>query len=121
MIALFSRRIAISSDVDDIELTVERAIPCGLIIHELTTNALKYAFLDDRKGSIRISLKRETLDRSIAVLEVADDGVGLPEEIVLEHAASLGLFLVKTLTEQLGARLSVKRGKGTSFRIAFRL
>ncbi len=98
-------------------LDINAAIPLGLIVSELVSNALKYAFPEGRNGNIRISLEPAPGDRLI--LGVADDGVGLPAGLDVRKAESLGLQIVNMLVDQLGGRLEVDRKAGTEFRIVF--
>ena len=88
-----------------------------LIINELLSNSLKYAFPDGRTGEIRIEL-HEFSDR-MARLVVADNGVGLRSDIDWETARTLGLRLVRTLAEQLGARIELKTNVGTEVQLTF--
>ena len=96
--------------------TIERAIPMGLIVNELISNALKYAFPDGRRGTVRIEL-RTVADSDSFSLSVIDDGVGVPEGIDLESPDSLGLRLVTSLVGQLKARLVLDRSADTAFRV----
>jgi two-component sensor histidine kinase len=105
-------------DADQISLGVDTAIPCGLIINELVTNSLKYAFQDCQIGEVRVSLKHEN-DGGLYRLVVADNGVGLPESIEPRKTTSLGLQLVTTLVDQLNGTIEVKRENGTEFIIIF--
>jgi len=104
----------IDTDVDAMRLDLDTAVPCGLVINELVTNALKYAFPDGRKGCVRVSFR--VAEDGARVLTVDDDGIGLPANAA--DAASLGLKLVRTLASQIRATFSVDRSAGTSFRIA---
>jgi len=104
-------------DADHIALGIDTAIPCGLIINELVSNALKHAFPDGRSGVIRVSL-HPTADGRYRMV-VADDGVGLPVAIDPRKTTTLGLQLVMTLTDQLNGELEAKRGHGTEFIITF--
>ena len=99
-------------------LSADLAIPCGLIVNELTTNAFKHAFPGGR-GSVDVSLQREG-DRY--TLRVADDGVGLPERFELTSLTSLGLQLVQTLSEQVGGTVGIERGSaaGVAFSVSFK-
>ncbi len=108
--------IALAVDVEEIFLTVDTAIPCGLIINELVSNALKYAFRGRERGRVDIRLVREGGEYR---LTIADDGIGLPGNIDPETTETLGLQLVSTLTRQLGGTLAVRRGGGTQFTVAF--
>ena len=111
--------IELSINVEsDIFLTVDTAIPCGLIINELLTNSLKYAFSDDRKGKIHISLCRDANKKYS--LKVRDNGVGIPDHIKLSNSETLGLQIVATLTRQLDGEVELDRSNGTSFTIGFR-
>ncbi len=103
--------------VDEVVMTIDKAIPCGLILNELITNAFKHAFPAGRRGTIRVELART--DGGRLRLVVADDGVGVPDGFALEDARSLGLRLIGTLARQLDAVLTVNRGRGTSFALTF--
>ena len=94
---------------------IDTAIPLGLIINELVTNSVKYAF-PDGTGTISVSIKAGDGE---SVLVVADDGVGLPEDVELENTDTLGLSLVSILTAQLDGTLTIRRDNGTEFRISF--
>lgn len=110
-------KIAIVINVEDISLDIDTAIPCGLIINELVSNSLKHAFPDGREGEIVIALKR--VEGGIE-LRVADNGVGIPEELDFKKTRSLGLRLVTILAEdQLQGSIELKRDGGTDFRITF--
>ena len=102
--------------IEPIPLSIKRAIPCGLMINELITNALKHAFPGDRGGTICVTLGRA--DDKLQ-LEVRDDGVGLPESWDIRTSESLGLRLVRTLTRQLAGDLAVHGQPGTCFQITF--
>ena len=98
-------------------LTVDLAIPCGLIVNELVTNSLKHAFPGARSG--RLEVRMEEPSKGRLVLEVADDGVGIPGEIDLRNTRSLGLDLVFTFAEQIEAEVEVERQGGTRFVFSF--
>ncbi len=100
-----------------VALSADLAIPCGLIVNELVTNAFKHAFPDGR-GTVEIDLQRtgESL-----VLRVSDDGVGLPLRFELTTLTSLGLQLVQTLSEQMGGAVTIERGAaGVAFSVSFK-
>jgi predicted ATPase/two-component sensor histidine kinase len=103
--------------VDDIQLDMNRAISCGLIINELVSNALKHAFSHRRGGILNIDLR--ALDGYRCELRVADDGVGLAPGFAFEHDKTLGLRLVHDLVLQLRGRVEVSRQHGTAFTIHF--
>jgi PAS domain S-box-containing protein len=108
--------IALRTQIDDTLMSVDIAIPCGLILSELVSNALKHAFPDGRSGEIIISLRAQEGSR---VLTVADDGVGLPQEMEVLHPESLGLELVNTLATQLDGTLTLEREGGTTCMVTF--
>ncbi len=112
-------RIGLALEVEAINLTITDAIPCGLILNELVSNALKYAFPGDRTGVIRVSFAR--IGNEDVELTVADNGVGLPAGFSIEESPSLGLQVVRTLTRQLGAMLSVGSEPGATFRLRWKL
>jgi len=101
-----------------IYLDIDTAIPCGLIINELVSNCLKYAFPDLRKGSIFIDLS-ESQDGEYEMI-IRDNGIGIPENVDFMNTNSLGLKLVKILSEQLGGAAKLLRDNGTGFSIKFR-
>ncbi len=109
-------RIVTTLDMDTSLLTIERAIPMGLIVNELVSNALKYAFPDQRTGTIHIAL-RMGMDGETFSLSVADDGVGVPPDIDLDSPETLGLRLVGSLVGQLKARLVLDRTHGATFHV----
>ena len=111
--------IALQIDVEDVSLELESAIPCGLIINELVSNALKYAFPEEREGEIRIVLY--SINTGELVLEVSDNGIGMPEELDIRNTESIGLHLVTILSEdQLEGRIELNKIDGTNFRIRFK-
>ncbi|MDD2670680.1 MULTISPECIES: histidine kinase dimerization/phosphoacceptor domain -containing protein [Zoogloea] len=97
-------------------LDLERAIPCGLVVTELVTNAFKHAFPAGRKGEVRIEL--QALDDELELV-VADNGAGLPDAFDLANVTSLGLQLVPLLADQLGGRFTVEGGPGARFSLRF--
>jgi len=113
----FGNNVKIEIDVKNVLLDVNTAIPCGLILNEMITNALKHAFPEHQSGKIKIKLfPRKKLDYEFYV---SDNGVGLPEDFDIKEVDSLGLRLISMLTEQINGRLEVSRNKGTSFKIVF--
>jgi PAS domain S-box-containing protein len=117
-------RVALKLDMEEITLGIDTAIPCGLIINELATNSLKYAFPDNRDGEIKIALhmtgERHKDDRGY-VLTVGDNGIGLPENLDLKEIKTLGLHLVTTIVEhQLQGTYELHRTNGTEFHIRFK-
>jgi two-component sensor histidine kinase len=111
-----SRHVNFEIAIDTLPLSVDRAIPAGLILNELISNALKHAFPDGRPGPIRI--EGGHCDGRTA-LAVRDDGVGVPENVDLDHPQSMGLEIVRILTRQLKGVHELDRKGGTTFRICF--
>lgn len=109
-------RIVCKTHIDPITLNIEMAIPCGLILNELLTNALKHAFPGQRDGEIEITFKKQ---KDQYVLIFSDNGIGLPHFSRIENSKSMGLLLVHVLSQQLGGKLRIVRKQGTTFRIAF--
>ncbi|MFK7755518.1 MAG: PAS domain S-box protein [Flavobacteriales bacterium] len=107
--------VSLKPDYDEIYLTIDQAIPCGLIVNELVSNAMKYAF-GDKPGSIFLSIKEKD---TLISLRVADDGIGLPKDFKYEESDSLGMQLVYSLIDQLDATLELDTSKGTDFLITF--
>lgn len=110
-------RIKLDYNIPDISLDVEKMIPCGLIVNELITNSIKYAFKDDRPGKIYIEFNQNS--EGEYVLEVADDGMGLPEGLDIYRTESLGMQLVTSLVKQLNGSLEISGDNGTTFTIRF--
>jgi PAS domain S-box-containing protein len=111
--------ISIEIAVEDVLLGLDTAIPCGLILNELITNSVKHAFIHRRRGKI-IIMFRQDKDRHVYVLTYRDNGIGLPEGIELANPVSLGLSLVKNLTDQIDGTLQmVPSDGGLCFQISF--
>jgi two-component sensor histidine kinase/HAMP domain-containing protein len=109
--------VGVEVDVDELSLDMDTAVPLGIIINELLTNALQYAFPDGRKGRVRISL--HGAEEKTLLLSVRDDGVGLPAGVDYRSPASLGLRIVSTLAAQLHGTLAIEAGPGTVFTLSF--
>jgi two-component sensor histidine kinase len=109
--------ITLKTSMDDVPLDIDRAIPCGLIINELVSNALKYAFPDEQTGEIAIGL--HTTDDRIVTLTVRDNGIGIPATTDLAKLDSLGLKLVNDLVHQLEGSMAMHCSHGTEFQITF--
>jgi len=114
---LLNPNLLINVDIGNVAMDVENAMPCGLIINELVSNSLKYAFPDNRRGKIQISMTHEA---DQYVLTVSDNGIGLPPGIDFRKTTSLGMQLVVTLTEQLNGEIVLLNGVGTIFQITFK-
>jgi PAS domain S-box-containing protein len=104
-------------EIDDIHLGINAAIPCGLVLNELLTNALKHAFPHGRGGVILLRLSRLEGDR--ARLTVRDDGIGLPEGFDPEKSQSLGMHLTRILAQQLDGTLRHRNEGGAVFEMEF--
>ncbi|GAB4196825.1 MAG: hypothetical protein Fur006_44680 [Coleofasciculaceae cyanobacterium] len=109
--------ITLDLDVDDVPLNTDKVITCGLIIQELVSNTLKYAFPNHTNGKIKISLQTG-FDRCCTLI-IKDNGIGLPTELDLANVKSLGLRLVKVLINQLEGTFEIDRTLGTEFTIQF--
>lgn len=103
-------------NIEDVEMNMETAIPLGLIINELVTNSLKFAF-PDKKGSVTVELETEGDKHTLIV---ADDGVGLPEDFDFKNADSLGLELVNNLVKQIDGEITLDTSHGTKYEITFK-
>jgi two-component sensor histidine kinase len=114
-------RIRLLIEIAEIDLSVDVAIPCGLIINELVSNALKYAFPNGRSGKIHIffapDTSKFTAHNSQYILSIRDDGIGIEKSINLQNIETLGLQLVYALTEQVRGTIKLDRTKGTAFDI----
>ncbi|MPN34846.1 Blue-light-activated histidine kinase 2 [bioreactor metagenome] len=110
---------------------MDTAVPLGMIVNELISNSLKYAFPDRENGDIKIKLFREQSGNELNnkeqpagkgiryTLVVSDNGAGIPENIDFENPKTLGLQLVNILVDQLDAEIELRRGEGTEYRISF--
>lgn len=101
----------------EVQIDLERAIPCGLLVNELVTNSFKHAFTGERQGEIVIQIA-EAGDGLVCV-SVGDDGIGLPADSELARGSSLGLQLVQLFVEQLHGSLTIERGSGVRFVMRF--
>lgn len=112
-----THRVQLKMQTQELFLEVNTAIPLGMIYNELLTNSLKHAFPGDKKGEIKVILGR--VDDNRGLLEVTDNGIGLPQDFSLEDSQTLGLQIVHTLSKQIRAEIKVDRSQGTSFQIFF--
>jgi two-component sensor histidine kinase len=110
-------RITLTIYAAEVSLPISAAIPCGLIVNELISNALKHAFPGDQRGKITIDLASDS--HGEVVLSVSDDGIGIPDALDVANATTLGLQLVSLLADQLGAELDVHRSNPTRFHLRF--
>jgi len=110
-------RVRLETELEQLYLDLDAAVACGLIINELVSNSLKYAFPDGREGVIRIELTADA--NHAAQLIVADNGVGHSSHFDLANAKTLGLRLIRTLTEQLGGTIELRANDGIEARLTF--
>jgi len=112
-------RVKLVLDTDDVFVLIDTAIPCGLILNELISNALKHAFPGDRVGEVKVRLYRAA--NADIVLRVSDNGVGVPEDFDFRHQHTLGLDTVLGLGEaQLRGDVAFEAGDGVSCQLRFR-
>lgn len=110
--------ITIKVNIEQIFLNLDTAIPCGLIINELISNSLKYAFHEKTSGLIEINIESDSDQR--LTLTIKDDGIGFDKDLLnVTKPKTLGLQLIKMLTEQLDGNLELNQNKGTEFKIKF--
>ena len=111
--------VKLEQDVENHPINIDSGVTCGLIINELITNSLKYAFPDGRKGTIKITFK--SIGSNIFHLSIRDDGIGIPKDLDIRKTKSLGLHLVTALAEnQLHGEIILIRERGTEFQINFK-
>jgi PAS domain S-box-containing protein len=114
-----SEKISLVLDLDSIYIDLDTAVPCGLIINELISNSLKYAFPGDRKGVIKVVLKK--LDEEIIELMVSDDGIGIPEGDDYLNRNTLGMQLLQGIAEdQLMGKINITTKNGMDCTIRFK-
>lgn len=111
-------QINFKKEIEPISLTVKQAVPCGLLLNELITNAYKHAFEGRAEGTITVCLSGENQK---VTLVVKDDGVGLPKNFDIKSSSSLGMTLISTLTQQLEGSLSFTSNPHTRFEISFEI
>ena len=109
--------VRVSYDIDEASLGIDDAVPCGLIINELITNALKYAFPDKKGGEVLVAFK--ILETGKTYLMVKDNGIGFPSDFDIENSESLGMKLITTLVQQLDGEIDIDVDGGTAFKIEF--
>jgi PAS domain S-box-containing protein len=117
--ALSAGSVQVDVQVHDVRLPIHEAIPCGLIVNELVSNALKHGFDGSRQGSIQVLMSRQP-DQAVH-LSISNDGHPIPDSLDIMRTGSLGLQLVNLLTQQLRGQLTVQRNCPTRFTLRFRL
>ncbi len=110
-------RIRLQTEIYPCKVNIEMALPLGLIMNELITNAYKYAFPGDKTGNIWVRLRPEYEDRFC--IEICDDGIGLPQDFTMHSTQTMGSQIVGILVEQIEAKLEVSGNNGACFRILF--
>ncbi|MDZ7719863.1 MAG: PAS domain S-box protein [Balneolaceae bacterium] len=109
--------VEFETDLNEAELNINQAVPCGLIINELITNSLKHAFPGKKEGKVCVTLDS---DNDTFILIIEDNGIGLPDGFNIETAQDMGMTLVRILSKQLEADLTVNNSKeGVAFTITF--
>ena len=118
IISNFPNRAALRTEKTfaDFAIPVKKLQPLGIIINELLTNIMKYAFAGKSGGTVRISA---SLEKNLVTLAIQDDGNGMPESVDFEHSTGFGLVLVNGLTRQLGGSIRIERGNGTRIVLEF--
>ena len=117
--SIHPEEISLAFHVAEVRLPIDAAIPCGLIVNELISNALKHAFPNGRRGTISIEFMQQAGDD--VTLSVEDDGVGVPEGFSFENSETLGIQLVYMLAGQLGGAVEIERSPLTRFVLRFPL
>lgn len=117
----YSRRdIEIVFDIkidDSVSFNIDTMIPLGLILNEVVSNSMKYAFVKKNEGLISIVLSNKTLDSYM--LEISDNGIGLPKDFTVEKSNTLGIQLIFMLAEQIGGKIELQNKKGTIYTLIF--
>lgn len=111
-----SSNISLVIKKEPLMLSINTAIPCGLIINEILTNSIKYAFPEHREGIIRIDMKAKG---NVVTLIMSDNGIGLPEHTNPSNLNSLGMKLIRVLTDQIDGEMSLDRTNGTTYTLKF--
>ena len=114
---IYDGLIELNFNTEEVTLNLDLSIPCGLIVNELLSNSLKYAFPDGKIGKINIELFIK--DEKVCLI-IKDNGVGLPKEVNYRDTETLGLQLVSSLVEQINGTIELKKDKGTSYTITFK-
>ena len=116
----FAKNVRLNLAVEPVLLSIDTAVPCGLILNELASNALKHAFPDNSGGEVEVGLKIDPATK-VVCLRVRDNGIGLPAGLDWSQLESLGLRLVKILASQVHGTVETASGPGTEIKIIFPL
>ncbi|MBI4445760.1 MAG: PAS domain S-box protein [Acidobacteria bacterium] len=112
--------IRLRTDLEQVNMSIDLAVPCGLILNELVSNALKHAFPNGQRGEITVSLHESA--NGFCLLQVADNGVGIPTDLDVNATRSLGIRLIRSLTRQLDSQFElVPNNPGTEARLTFQV
>lgn len=114
-----NKRIMIKNDFDDVRLTIEKAIPCGLIINEIITNSIKHAFQDSSDKSPEISISIKNKENNIIFMIIQDNGIGISSDIDTLNNTSMGLTLINNLTKQINGDVKFQNDNGTKILLSF--
>lgn len=110
--------VKLNVNIDSVYMNIDTAIPCGLIINEVISNSLKYAFNKQGSDDAEISIDIKENDKKIE-MKISDNGVGLPQEFDYKQSNTLGMQLIHTLAEQLSAKINLTNKNGTGYTIIF--
>ncbi|MBN1501211.1 MAG: PAS domain S-box protein [Spirochaetes bacterium] len=111
-----AHEITMENNIDNIFMPVDIAIPCGLLINEITSNAFKHAFKDQNKGKIIINLSKTD---NLYSIFISDNGSGISEELDISNSSTLGMKLIAAFIEQLNGKYEIIKNPGTSYKITF--
>ena len=112
------QNIAINTSVENIELSMDYLVPCGLILNEIIANSIKYAFPESASGNISIAASR---NENQCILTIQDSGIGFPDQFKIESCTSLGMQLIQGLTRQIKGSLEVISNPGAHYTITFNI
>ena len=113
---VYSGVVEFKDEMEKVDLVLDQAIPCGLLVNELITNSIKYAFPTKQAGEITVGLVEK---EDVIYLRIEDNGIGLPKDFDMMKTDTLGLQLVSTLVEQLDGEITVGNHQGTKYLITF--
>ena len=113
-------KVRLKTQIEEVTLDIDTAIPLGLILNELISNSLKHAFPGDKRGELRINLKECNEEEYDYTLIIGDNGVGLPDGLDVQNSGSLGIVLVNSLIRKLKGVVDLDRKNGTTFTIKFK-
>jgi two-component sensor histidine kinase len=115
------KEAAVGIDIGDLSLGLDQAVPCGLLLNELLTNSMKYAFPAGWEGDAKISVSIRSGANNSVEMTVSDNGAGIPDDVDLESPRTFGLSLVMILARQLSGEVRMERNGGSRFIVTFPL